>query len=117
MYLELAERYPQRGYAQRASDVLALSANTQSINGRSISETVLCQADAARLQGDVTTYTDYMRDGLHMARTLGSRKRYNEAVELFQKTPEPWLKEQSIKGLTKDFSGELSKRGQLLWQT
>ncbi len=117
MYLELAERYPQRGYAQRAWDVLALSANTQSINGRSISETVLCQADAARLQGDVTTYTDYMRDGLHMARTLGSRKRYNEAVELFQKTPEPWLKEQSIKGLTKDFSGELSKRGQLLWQT
>jgi len=112
MYLELAERYPQRGYAQRAWDALALSADTQSINGRSISETVLCQADAARLQGDLTTYTDYIRDGLQMALTLGSRKRYNEAVELYQKTPEPWLKEQHIKVLTKEFSGKLSgKRG------
>jgi len=43
---------------------------------------------------------------------LGSRKRYNEAVELYQKTPEPWLKEQPIKVLTKEFSGKLSgKRG------
>ena len=114
MYLELAERYPQRGYAQRAWDVLALSASTQPINGRSISETVLCQADAARLQGDLTTYTDYMRDGLLMALTLGSRKRYDEAVELYQKTPEPWLKERALKELRKAFSGELpDKRGEL----
>ncbi len=111
MHLELAERYPQRGYAQRAWDALALSAGTQSINRRSISETVLCQADAARLQGDLLTYTDYMRDGLHMALTLGSRKRYDEAIELYQKTPEPWLKERPLKGLMKDFSGDLlSKR-------
>jgi len=112
MYVELAECYPQRRYAQRAWDALALSANTQSINGRSISETVLCQADAARLQGDLTTYADYMSDGLRLAVTLGSRKRYEEAAELYQKTPEPWLKEQPIKRLTKDFSVELlDKRG------
>lgn len=119
MYLELSEQYPQHGYAQRAWDALMFSTNTQSINGRSVSETVLCQADAARLRGDLRTYTDYMRDGLHMALTLESRKRYDEAVELYHKTPEPWLKEQPIKGLTKEFSGKLpdKKRGQPTWAT
>jgi len=65
------------------------------------------QADAARLRGDLTTYTDHLRNGLCMALSLGSRQRYDEAVEIYRKAPEPWLKEPAIKGLTKDFLREL----------
>jgi len=107
MYLKLAERYPQRDHAQRAWNALAHSTGTQSINGRSSSETMLYQADAARLRGDLTTYTDHLRDGLRMALSLGSRQRYDEAVEIYRKAPEPWLKEPAIKGLAKDFFREL----------
>jgi len=107
MYLELADRYPQRDYAHRAWNALALSTDIRSINGRSSSETMLYQADAARLRGDVTTYTDHLRDGLRMALSLGSHQRYDEALEIYRKAPEPWLKEPAIKRLAKDFFKEL----------
>jgi hypothetical protein len=55
------------------------------------------------LARDLTTYTDHLRDGLRMALSLGSRQRYDEAVEIYRKAPEPWLKEPA-KGLAKDFS-------------
>lgn len=102
MYLELAGAYEGRGYQQSAWDAVARSAGTQSVSERSTNETIIYQADAARLIGDLRVYTGFLRDGAQMALTLGSQKRYAEAYEAYQRTPEKWRTEPQIKLLEKD---------------
>lgn len=79
------------------------SAGTQSISERATNETIIYQADAARLMGDLRTYVEFLKGGVQMALHLGSQKRFNEAYELYQKTPEKWLGEAQIKSLARDF--------------
>ncbi len=110
MYLELGEHYRDRGYQQKAWDAIVISAGTQSITERATNETIIYQADAARLLGDLTTYTEYVREGTQMALVLGSQKRFDEAHEVYQKTPESWRGEQAIKVLAKEFFRHLPMR-------
>jgi len=107
MYLGLAEYYPDSGYQQKAWDAIIQSAGTQSISERATNETIIYQADAARLMGDMRTYVEYVREGAQMAVHLGSQKRFNEAYELYQKTPGKWLGEQQVKALARDFFRQL----------
>ena len=107
MCLELAEHYPDRGYPQKAWDAVERSASTQSISVRSTNETLIYQAEAARLLGDFRTYVDYVREGAQIALMLGSQKRYNDVFEVYQKTPEKWRGEQQIELLAKDIFRQL----------
>lgn len=102
MYLELAGVYDGRGYQQSAWDAIARSAGTLSVSERSTNETIIYQADAARLLGDLRAYTGFLQDGAQMALTLGSQKRYTEAYEAYQRTPEKWRAEPQIKILEKE---------------
>ncbi len=102
MYLELAGVYEGRGYEQSAWDAIAKSAGTLSVSERSTNETIIYQADAARLLGDLRAYTGFLHDGAQMALVLGSQKRYAEAYEAYQRMPEKWRAEPQIKLLEKE---------------
>lgn len=102
MYLELAGVYEGRGYQQNAWDAIVRSAGTQSVSERSTNETIIYQADAARLLGDLRAYTGFLQDGAQMALMLGSQKRYAEAYEAYQRTPEKWRSEPQMKRLVKE---------------
>lgn len=110
MYLELAESYENRGYQQRAWDAVTRSVDVQSISELSTTETIIYQANAARLLGDLHTYVSCLRDGAQMAIVLGSQKRYVEAYEAYEKTPEEWRIEPQIKLLTKDIFRQMPVR-------
>ena len=102
MYLELAEQYPDFGYQRKAADALMQSIGVQSISERSMNETIVYQADVTRVLGELDVYVDYLETGAQMALTLGSRKRFTEALMVYQRTPEKWLAEQHIQALAKD---------------
>lgn len=113
MYLELVEHYPDRGYQQKAASALMQGAGVQSISERSTTETVIYQADAARVLGELDTYATALTQASHMAVDLRSRKRYSEALLVYRRTPEKWYGERQIRGLARDVFGQLPD-GQLL---
>jgi hypothetical protein len=97
MYLELSEHYQDQGYQRKAASALLLGAGVQSISERSTAETVIYQADAARLLGDMNVYTAALTDAVEMSIQLGSKKRFQEALQVFEKTPEKWQREQKVR--------------------
>jgi DNA-binding XRE family transcriptional regulator/tetratricopeptide (TPR) repeat protein len=113
MYLELVEHYPDRGYQQMAAAALMQGVGVQSISERSTTETVIYQADAARVLGELDTYATALTQASHMAVDLRSRKRYSEALLVYRRTPENWYGERQIRGLARDVFGQLPN-GQLL---
>ena len=99
MYLDLAQHYPDRGYYQKAFTVFSQSSTLQSVAERSTSETSIHQADAARGLGDLDLFATCLKDGTLMALSLGSQKRYSEAWNIFQRTPQKWQNERQIQKL------------------
>jgi hypothetical protein len=102
MYLELAEHYSGRGYQRKAASALMQGSGVQSISARSTAETIIYQADAARILGELDIYSTSLRQAAQMARDLGSQKRYSEALSVFERTPEKWRRERKIQELAKD---------------
>jgi transcriptional regulator with XRE-family HTH domain len=107
MYLELVDHYTDRGYQQRASDALMHSIGATSLNSRCTNETIIYQADAARTLGELDIYTDALRKSAQMAIDLGSKKRYSEALQVYQRTPRAWVKEPQIQLLARDVFKQL----------
>lgn len=110
MYLELSEHYSERGFQQKAGEALLQGIGVQSISERSTAETMIYRADAARILGDLETYTTCLSGAAQMAVDLGSRKRYSEAQSVYQKTPEKWLRERRIQVLAEEVFGQLPGR-------
>jgi transcriptional regulator with XRE-family HTH domain len=67
-------------------------------------EIVNSQGQAAILLGDLDQYTATLQDGLAGARALGSKKRYNEAVSIFQNVPATWRKEPQLRPIIEQYS-------------
>ena len=110
MYLELVDYYTNRGYQQKASDALMQSIGVTSLNDRCTNETIIYQADAARVLGEIDIYARSLRQAAQMSITLGSKKRYNEALQVYQRTPTTWIKEPQIQLLAKDIFKQLPAR-------
>jgi hypothetical protein len=106
-YLELAKHYPERGYQQKASDAITQSVEAQSISERCTNEIIVCLADAARMIGELDLFTGRVREGALMAITIGSKKRYDEAYESYQQTPEQWKYESQIRSLAEDIFAQV----------
>ncbi len=106
-YLQLVDHFPDAGYQQKAVDSLMQSIGISSISERSANETVIYQADAARVLGELEIYTGSLRQATQMAVAIGSRRRYNDALLVYQRTPEKWLKERPIQALAKDVFKQL----------
>jgi transcriptional regulator with XRE-family HTH domain len=105
MYLELAEHYSGRGYQRKAADALLQGSGVQSISARSTTETIIYQADASRVLGELDIYITSLTQAAQMARDLRSQKRYSEAFSVFEKTPDKWRREQQVQILAKDVFG------------
>ncbi len=102
-YLDLARHSPDRDFYQRAYAASTRSVSLQSsIGERGTTETLIHLADAACGLGELELYVDCLHKGAQMAIALGSHKRYSEAVEVFQRTPDKWKAEQRILVLAKD---------------
>ena len=108
-YLELVEHKPDKGYQQRASNALMQSIGATSLSTRCTNETIIYQADAARALGELEIYSNALTKAADMATEIGSKKRYNEALQVYQKTPEKWLAEPSIQGLARDTFRQLPR--------
>lgn len=107
MCLDLAEHYPDRGYQQQAWDALVKSTAVPALTARAANETMIYRADAARLLGDLPVYSDCLLEGAQLATALGSQKRYDEALEVFQRTPQRWWREQRVLMLARDVFRQL----------
>ena len=110
MYLELVDYYTDRGYQQKASDALMQSIGATSLNDRCTNETIIYQADAARVLGEIDIYAGSLKQAAQMAIDLGSKKRYNEALQVYQRTPTTWIKESQIQLLARDIFKQLPAR-------
>ena len=108
-YLELLEYQPDRGYQRRASDALLQSIDATSLSTRCTSETIIYQADAARALGELEVYSNNLTQAATMAIEIGSKKRYNEALQVYQKTPEKWFTEPLIQELARDIFRQLPR--------
>lgn len=106
-YLQLVGHFPDAGYQQKAVDSLMQSIGISSISERSANETVIYQADAARVLGELEIYTDSLRKATQMAVAIGSRRRYNDALLVYQQTPQKWIKERQIQTLARDVFKQL----------
>lgn len=61
------------------------------------------QGRAAMLAGDLEAYASCLQDGLHGSITIKSRKRYDEAVNIYQSIPTTWKKHALIAPLSEQF--------------
>ena len=113
MYLELSVHYTNRGYQRKAANALMQGSGVQSISARSTAETIIYQADASRILGELDIYATSLRQAAQMASDLGSQKRYSEAFSVFERTPEKWHRERQIQVLAKDVFGPLPGRKQM----
>jgi hypothetical protein len=107
MYLELVEHYSDRGYQQKAAAALMQGVGVQSISERSTTETVIYQADASRVLGELDAYATSLGHAAQMAIDLSSRKRYSEAISVYRRTPEKWFRERQIQDLARNVFGQL----------
>ncbi|SRR5216684_1023264 len=112
IYMGLADAYAQCKEEKKALEAIAFaqSAGLQSVAERSTSETIIHHADAARGLGDLDHYVACLEEGGRLALSLGSQKRYSEAFDIFQRTPEQWRHEQKIQTLAKDIFQQVSRR-------
>ena len=108
-YLSLAMYYPDRDYYQKAWDALDRSVKVQAISERCSMETLIYQADAARGLGDLDLYTNSLRKGIAMALEIGSQLRYQDAFNIYQRTPDKWRSERQIQALAHDGFFRLSE--------
>jgi hypothetical protein len=98
-----ANQLLRRARELRSWQAIELSLATPSISERASNESIIYQADAARLIGELDLFARYVRQGAELALTLHSQKRYHEVLEVFQRAPRSWQHEPQIQRLARDF--------------
>ena len=112
MYLHLTEHHASKAHYQKAWNAFAEARKIQTLHQRGISEVTIDQANTARGMGELSVYTEHLREGIDMAVMLKSQRRYQEAVAVYLQTPNQWLAEREIVTLSKDvFGGQLPRKG------
>jgi len=100
MYLDLAEHLPD--YAQKAYKTLGQGVSKYTHQG-GLCQTLIHQADAARVMGDLHEYARCLEKGWLIAITFTGKIRQHEALTVLQKAPEAWKKERKYQDLVKMF--------------
>lgn len=101
-FLYLAERFSDQEYAEKAYNAFGLAINKQEGN-RTLCQTLIHQADAARVIGDLHEFATCLERGLTIALQIGSQKRKDKAYKVLCKVSELWKKEQEYQNLVKMF--------------
>ncbi len=109
-YLRLVEHFPNANYQQKAADSLIQSIGINSISERSKNETIIYQADASRVMGELEIYASSLKYATQMAVDIGSQRRYNDALLVYQQTPEKWINEPQIQELARNVFKQLPTR-------
>ncbi|HVB26050.1 MAG TPA: hypothetical protein VNG51_29185 [Ktedonobacteraceae bacterium] len=112
MYLHLTEHHASKAHYQNVWNAFAEARKIQTLHQRGISEVTIDQANTASGMGELSVYTNHIREGVEMAIALKSQRRYQEAVAVYLQTPTNWLAEREIPTLAKDvFGGQLPRKG------
>lgn len=113
VFLDLAQYTPQQGYYKQAKQAFEQSVALQAMADRSTSEILIGRGAAALGLGELELYETSLRDGLVLAREVGSQKRLVEAYAIFQDTPHSWQTDKRIQDLEEEFfsPAQLPKRG------
>jgi tetratricopeptide (TPR) repeat protein len=101
-YLALGQHYPDGDYYHQAWDSFALIGGLQPglmVSERNRIETVIHQAGIAIALGDQELFRTYLIEGVTGAKTLGSEKRFLEALTTFEKAQLVWRNEQRVNEL------------------
>ena len=102
-YLALAETIHSGNYAEKAYHAFSQSTSKQATSDRSWSQTLIHQAEAALVLGDLHMFLVCLEQGLSIALQIGSQKRESEARSVLSKAPELWQKEKKYQELVKMF--------------
>ncbi len=110
MYLDLARHEQREDYFQQAWNILLQSSSVHASSERCMIETVIYQTDAALGLQDLDAYAFSLKEGAITALKLGSKRRYQEALELFRKAPKAWHHEPEMHDLTVFFHEQEQNR-------
>lgn len=100
-YLSLAAHYPSQRYQHQAWDAIDQSLAITPLSDRSMNETILYRAEAARDLHDLDRYQESLEQGVQMA-LHGSKKLLFDVHHLFQQTPSVWLHEPRLQELAQN---------------
>jgi len=100
VYLYLAERFPDGGYAKRAIDAFERCIGKETVSEGDQGQAALGRALAACALGNFDCYIESLEAGTRIAQTIGSKRWQYEAWMAFVKAPEAWRKEQKYRDLT-----------------
>ena len=99
-YVALAERFPGRGYQQKAADIFACAGQSAvPVPDRIRFEIVNHQAYTAVLRADLDGFADFMDRGLEGVALLGSRQRLKEMQGTWRRALARWPGEQRLLAL------------------
>lgn len=103
MYLDLAQHDQRQDYYKSSRKALEQGIRIQAVTERSMLETVIYQAGAALGSHDLDIYASCLEVGASTALQIGSQRRYQEAFDLYQQTPQNWKHEPQIQNLAAFF--------------
>jgi tetratricopeptide (TPR) repeat protein/transcriptional regulator with XRE-family HTH domain len=103
-YLALAQRHPDRGYQQTASDVFARIEHSRqaTVPDRIRYEIINHQASTAVLLGDLDAFEDYIIRGVQGASILDSTQRRKEALAAWHLANQMWPTEPRLKAIGRE---------------
>jgi DNA-binding SARP family transcriptional activator len=108
-YLDLAQFNPEGGYYKKADAAFSSIAGLQPAGEHKKCGILISRADAARGLGDLDLYATSLKEGIIKTMSIGSQKRYQDAIDVFRHTPQKWKDEQQILELG-DIFRQLSTR-------
>ena len=103
MYLDLAQHDQRQDYYKNARNVLEQSTRIHALSERCMVETVIYQTNAALGLRDLDAYASCLEVGASTALQMGSQRRYQEALDLYQQVPKAWKQEPKMQHLAAFF--------------
>lgn len=103
MYLDLARHDQRQDYYKSARNILEQSTRIHAVSERCMIETVIYQTSAALGLHDLDDYASCLKVGASTAFQIGSQRRYQEALDLYQQVPKDWKQEPKIQNLAAFF--------------
>ena len=102
-FIDLSEHYPEHGHAKKGWEALAKIQKVRPASERNRTEILIYQAKAAFRLEDLDLCCTYLEEGVKAASILNSRRRYSEALEVYQSATLKWPMEQQVKELQEIF--------------
>lgn len=103
MFLALTHHFPEKNYAQNAYEAFSKSLDYKPGKETSRSQVYTHKADAARLMGDLSAFSEALLKGTTIALKLDSKKHKKDAQSVLANAQSSWKHERIYQGLAQMF--------------